>query len=682
MSLHKSPQFLVSVVRLLVLFTFVNPLAHASTITTFAGGGPDNMPALLANLQKPIGVVSGHFGIYYVSAGNRVYEINRNNDPPNVRAIAGTGFAGYSGDGGPALQATLNQPDKIALDGHILYVAEPLNFVVRRINLSTKIIDTFAGNGTFGLPNSGLPPNQTSLMHPTSLAVDIRHIVYIGDETANKVYAVSQTISLFAGRGTPTIPGTGGGIGDGGDPKFAGLSVQGLAVTGMVLTTVYISDPINHRIRVVYPDNKIDSYAGGAAGGSCSYPGPSSPIPVDSICLKNPVGIAATPSNELFITDSEFQKIWKVNGNKTAFVADYTPGTPTAITTNPNGEILFASYGDNKIYSLDPDTYVKTEVAGNGLETFNKATQPLSAVSFLAPTDLVYNAGALYVADGGNYIVRKIDLTSNSPSISDVVGDRTKVGANSVGPVTGLAVDSIGNLYLAASTDHIIFRVTQAGVLIPFAGKRNTPDNHHVFNGYAPFGLLTSPWGIAVDKNNNLLIAETGDRLIRKVFYADGRMEFLSGFYDSPYYTSPRGIAFPPTVDPAAPDKIFVNDGYQIKFFTGFGQPTVFAGKGGAGSSGNGGPAKDAEFNDINAVIFDGRGGILLSDSNNNQVRRIDLATNMVNVFAGTGVRGFSGDGGDPKNAQLNHPLGLAIDRDGTVYISDSGNGRIRKVTP
>lgn len=678
----KSRQALASLVSgLIILITAVRPVTCVPKIITFAGGGPDNVPALLANLQKPIGIASGHFGTYYVSAGNRVYEINKNNNQPTIRAIAGTGFAGYGGDGGPALQATLDHPEGLALDGNSLYIAEPNSAVVRKLNLSTRIIDTFAGkNGSFGLPDPNLPANQTSLMRPLSVAVDLRHIVYIGDGTANRVYAVNQNqnISLFAGRGTPDVPGT-GGIGDGGDPKAAGLSVIGVAVTGMVLTTVYISDPINKRIRVV-SSNKINTYAGGSAG-PCGFPPPAIPIPADSICLSNPAGIVATSSNELFIADNVLQNIWKVNSNRTGFVADKTPGTPTTIAINPNGEILFVSNGDNKVYSLDPASFVKTPVAGNGLETFNTATKPLTAVSFLTPTDLVYAAGTLYVADGGNYIVRRIDLAAES--IDDVVGDRTKVGPNSVGPVTGLAVDGLGNLYLAASTDHVVFRVPQPGVLIPFAGKRNTPDNHSVFNGYAPFGLLTSPWGIAVDRDNNLLIAEAGDRVIRKVFYADGRMEFASGFFNTNFYVQPRGVAFPPIVDPAAPDnRIFVNDGNQIKFFFGVEAPTVFAGRGSAGFSGNGGLARNAEFNEINAMVFDGRGGILLSDTNNNQVRRIDLATNRVDVFAGTGVRGFSGDGGDPKNAQLDHPLGLAVDKDGNVYISDSGNNRIRKVSP
>jgi DNA-binding beta-propeller fold protein YncE len=120
--------------------------------------------------------------------------------------------------------------------------------------------------------------------------------------------------------------------------------------------------------------------------------------------------------------------------------------------------------------------------------------------------------------------------------------------------------------------------------------------------------------------------------------------------------------------------------GHVIRKVDGRGIITTVAGTGRKGAAGDGGPALEAEFDMPHEVRFDRAGNLFVADMNNHRVRKVDMKTRVITSVAGTGVQGFSGDGGPASKAQLNQPLGIQLDARGDLYICDVGNNRVRKV--
>ena len=221
------------------------------------------------------------------------------------------------------------------------------------------------------------------------------------------------------------------------------------------------------------------------------------------------------------------------------------------------------------------------------------------------------------------------------PMISTVAGNGAQGFAGDGGPATsanlngptGVAVDAAGNLYIADSGNHRIRKVTPAGTISTFAG--NGTAGFAGDGGPATNANLNGPTGVAVDAAGNLYIADSGNHRIRKV--------------------TPAGTI------------------------------STFAGNGTAGFAGDGGPATDARLNSANAVATDSAGNLYIADSDNYRVRKVDPA-GRISTFAGNGIEGFAGDGGPATDARLTFMGGLAVDAAGNLYLSDTGNFRVRKV--
>ncbi|MFX3634577.1 MAG: S-layer homology domain-containing protein [Candidatus Pristimantibacillus sp.] len=195
---------------------------------------------------------------------------------------------------------------------------------------------------------------------------------------------------------------------------------------------------------------------------------------------------------------------------------------------------------------------------------------------------------------------------------------------------TSIAIDSVGNLYFADSANHVIRKVDSAGNISTIVGTGIAGFSGD--GGLATTAKLNIPRGIAFDKNGNLYIADSENHRIRKVDL-DGKI-------------------------------------------------STVAGTGTAGYSGDGGLAMSASLNRPVAVTFDGKGNLLFTDRLNSCIRMIDPVTGIISTIAGTGIAGFSGDGGPASLAQLQYPVGIVVDNAGYLYIADTTNARIRKVDP
>ena len=240
--------------------------------------------------------------------------------------------------------------------------------------------------------------------------------------------------------------------------------------------------------------------------------------------------------------------------------------------------------------------------------------------------------GNLYIADRDNHMIRKVDSsgvidTVTGTGVSGYRGDGGAAGMARLRQPTGVAVDGEGNLYIADKDNHRIRKVDSDGVITTVAGTGERGSGGD--GGPAVHARLAVPTGVAVDGAGNLFIADAANNQIRKV--------------DS------SGVI------------------------------TTVAGTGESGDGGDGGPATEARLDSPWSLAVDGAGNLLIADSYNHRVRKVD-SSGIITTVAGTGERGFGGDGGPATAAMLDVPIGMAADDAGNLYIVDVVNHRIRKV--
>jgi sugar lactone lactonase YvrE len=234
-----------------------------------------------------------------------------------------------------------------------------------------------------------------------------------------------------------------------------------------------------------------------------------------------------------------------------------------------------------------------------------------------------------------------------------------------------VAVDAFGNVFIADQGNNRIRKVAPSGVITTFAGTgvQGTGGD----GGPATLAELLHAQAVALDNTGRVYIGECSGTL--RVVETTGVINTVD-----PGFSCVSAL----TVDSA--NNVYASGGYlsqpQVIFeVSPTGTVTPIAGVGGNGYSGDGGPAINAQFNGPAGLAFDNRSGILyVADENNHRVRAI-YPSGVVQTVAGTGVPGFSGDGGLGIAAQLKYPSGVAVDTTGNVYIADSGNSRIRMLT-
>ena len=257
-------------------------------------------------------------------------------------------------------------------------------------------------------------------------------------------------------------------------------------------------------------------------------------------------------------------------------------------------------------------------------------------------------------------------------------GDGGPALAAGIGGISGLAVDTAGNVYFADTWNQRVRVVASTGVMSTIAGNGAAVDAGD--GGPAVSAALPWPSGLAVDANGTLYVS-AGSR-VRK-FNAGGEIAAFAGTTTAGYagdggvatsarLTEPHGIA----VDSAGNVYIAASGNFRIRKVDLSGIITTIAGTGVAGYSGDGGPAAAAQIGYVHGLALDGAGNLYFSDPYNHCVRRI-LTSGTVETVAG-GVFGSAGDGGPATAADLKYPYGLAADRSGNIYVADLLNSRVR----
>src|SRR5881296_4383058 len=246
-----------------------------------------------------------------------------------------------------------------------------------------------------------------------------------------------------------------------------------------------------------------------------------------------------------------------------------------------------------------------------------------------------------------------------------------------------VAVDAAGNIYIADTRNNRIRKVSPSGMMTTIAG--NGGGGFGGDGGPASMAMLNYPWGVTIDNNGNLFVADTSNQRIRKIG-PDGIITTVAGS-GSRGFSGDGGpavlaqLAEPAGVAVDAAGNLFIADtnNERVRKVTPDGIITTVAGNGTQGFSGDGGAAVDAQLAYPNSVAVDGAGNLFIADTNNQRVRRV-TPDGIITTVAGNGKYGYSGDGAAASAAQLGSPYGVSIDGTNTLLIADSANSRIRKV--
>ena len=272
-----------------------------------------------------------------------------------------------------------------------------------------------------------------------------------------------------------------------------------------------------------------------------------------------------------------------------------------------------------------------------------------------------------------------------APGERDFSGDEGPATAARLTFPFGVAVDGAGNLYIADSSNHRIRKVDATGTITTVAGTGEFGFGGD--EGPATAAQLFLPIGVAVDGTGNLYIADAGNQRIRKVD-ATGTITTVAGTGERDF-SGDEGLAtaaqldFPFGVAVDGTGNLYIVDTYnhRIRKVDATGTITTIAGTGERDFSGDGGPAVRAALYFPIGVAVDSAGNLYIADSSNHRIRKVD-ATGTITTIAGTGEFGFSGDGGPAVLARLAFPGSVTVDGTGNLYIADTENHRIRKLTP
>jgi len=291
-----------------LLLLFIHYSSTAQFITTIAGTGVagysgDGGPATAAQLNGPQGVIKDHLGnIYIADAENHC--IRFINTTGIIRTVAGNGTGGYTGDGGQATNAELGYPANIAVDytGNI-YIVDVTNNCIRKVTASTGIINTIAGTGISGYNGDGILATTAQLYFPSGIDIDGSGDIYISDEGNARIRLINTSgiISTFAGRGSTGYSGDGG-------LATAGNLAGPLGIILDASDNLFIADQGNERTRqVAFGSEILSTYAG---NGTAGYIGDG--IPATTTELNQPYGVAADGLSNIYIADFANNRIRKV----------------------------------------------------------------------------------------------------------------------------------------------------------------------------------------------------------------------------------------------------------------------------------------------------------------------------------------------------------------------------------
>ncbi len=650
----------------------ITPPFGVTTFAGYGGSGSADGTGEAATFNIPNGVAVDGAGVIYVA----------DTDNSTIRKITSGGgvttLAGMAGvDGianGSGTSTRFNRPFGLvaAADG-TLFVADTNNHVIRKISPSGEV-ETLAGSA--GVPalidDTG---TAARFQFPTGLAydaaADVLYVADAGNKAIRKITPGAVGSTLATGFESPIA---------------VALSADG--------ASLYVADNVRHTIsRVIVATGAVEVFAG-LSGTAGEDDGNGTAARFDE-----PKGLAFDSTGNLYVAEANGCRIRKIttSGDVSTVAGGYlVPGgddgvgvaarftIPTGLAYDASsGRLIVADSLNSRIRFIDTSTFGVSNLAGP-LSIRGSTDGSGHLARFNAPGGLARDAaGNLYVADRENHVIRKI---TSAGVVSTLAGSAGETGStDGEGAVarfyqpSGVVVsDNGGVLYVADYGNHVVRKivVSEAGVatVSTFAGSADLTGIDDGMGGLARFNL---PWALALDSAGNVFVADFGNNRLRKITPVGE----VTTFAPALSLSGPTGLA----ID--AEDNVFVADSnHQVVWrITSAGDATLFAGKLGDNGYLDGQTGLESEFFTPYDVSLDGDGYLYVADYGNHVIRRVvvevDGTAGAVQTLAGTNDSPGFADG-VANAARFRFPQGLLAVSSAEIYVADTGNNTIRRAVP
>jgi Bacterial Ig-like domain (group 3)/RTX calcium-binding nonapeptide repeat (4 copies)/NHL repeat len=708
-------------------------------ITTIAGNGTsgysgDGGLATAAQLFRPSGIAVDGAGDLFIADG--LSHVVRKVDAQGIiTTIAGDGTAGYSGDGGPATSAQLDDPNGIAVDAYgDLFIADYNDNVVREVS-SNGVIFTVAGNGTAGYVNGW----AAELNGPVDVALDSAGNLFIADFNNNAI----REMSLLGGP-MYTVAGnttTAGYSGDGGPAYNAQLN--GPSSIRVTDNGIFIADSGNNVIREVNPAVVILPVPPATTTTYLNYVNYTN---VNPSAFGQPVTFTAYVGSQGVVQPPEAP-----TGTVTFYDSGVAIGTSplsydafyyglSTFTTSELGvgsHVITAAFNsDDPLYASSNPSTPFTQVvnqaqtstiisasAAAGTPIFGQSVTYTATISVTGPGAGMPTGTLQFVVDGQKFGFPQPLSPAGTASFTTWAlavgphsilalysGDANFLASAGVLPGTistvadvsspfGVAVDAAGDVFVADTFLNIIEKVTPDGCVSIFAGVIQQDQYGQIVGGYSGDGgpaaaaQLNFPRAIAFDANGDLFIADSGNNVIREInpagvistvagsFQEDQWGDIFGGYSGDGGAATAAQLNGPMGIAVDAKGNLFIADSSNevIRKVNPKGIISTIAGTQSQGYSGDGGPATSAQLYFPTGVAVNAAGDLLIADVGNNAIRRVKGG--VITTVAGNGVAGYSGDGGPASAASLSEPIGIVFDAYGDLFIADTNNQVIREIS-
>lgn len=592
---------------------------------------------------------------------------------PTIKLLAGN-IGGSGNIDGVGTAARLQAPEAMALDqAGNLYVADTGNHTVRRVSPSGEV-STLAGLAGIAGDADGTGA-AARLNGPTGLVVDRAGTVFVF-ERAGKMRSISQ-----------------GGVVKTLLQRYSGFPRNSLTIDRA--GNIYL--PVIHAIHKITPDGVESTFAGRdpykpSFGPIIEGGGYADGKGTDAL-FYSPSGIATDDADNVYVADGT-RTIRKITPNgevSTVAGLAWTEGSTDGVGAAARFTSMRALAIDRlgHVLVLDQGLVRKLEPSGS-VTTLAGSASVTSAVDgsgtqarFSTPKAIAaFDASAAYILDDNNTI-RKLSGSTASTFVGAVrqAGSVDAVGADArFNQPVGLAIDRAGNVLVADRFAFAIRKITPSGVVTTFSGMLGKEGSN---DGLATASRFAFATGVAVDATGNTYVADTYNSTIRKIS-ADGTVSTLAGLagaYGTADGTGSAARLSSPASITAAPDALYVVDaGSQtIRRVSYSGDVTTIAGS--AGNTGAvDGVGAAARFLDAFGIVADGNGNLYVGDRNNHVIRKITSNGTVTTVAGRTGECGAVD--GAAATARFCQPGSMAIDRAGNLYVGDTGNQLIRRITP
>ncbi len=553
--------------------------------------------------------------------------------PYQFSTLAGVGPGTADGTGS---NARFYRPYGAAADknGNV-FVSDTYNHTIRKIT-AAGVVTTFAGLAENAGSDDGTG-SAARFNQPDGLAVDNSGNVYVGDSGNHTIRQISRSGDVTTLAGLAGNPGSFDGTGSG--ARFN--SPSGVAVDNN--GNVYVADSLNYTIRKVSSSGAVTTLAGLAG---------------------NPGSIDGTGSGARFYY-------------------------PAGLTRDGSGNLYTSDYKNNTVRKITSAGVVTTVAGLAGVQGSNDGTG--SNARFSLPDGIAVGAdGNVYVADSGNHIIRRVTTAGVVTTLAGLAGNQGSIDGNGGdarfrGP-EGIAADSAGNLYVADTLNWIIRKIDTSANVTTLAGLAGAGSA----DGIGSQARFYGPTGVAVDKNGIVYVVDQMNDTVRKISPggvvttiagSPGLVGSADGTGGDARFNLPIGVA----VDNAG--NLYISDtlNYTVRKITPAGVVTTLAGLAGVGGSADG-TGSDARFYRLHCVAVDSAANVYVADTSNRNIRKITPDA-VVTTLAGCSpdICGAAAGGtadGQGTDARFSFPVGIAVDGNGYVYVADIYNRTIRKITP